>query len=315
MVGFRPASDHGGRCISGSNPRPAHSARSPAVGPLTKRLEPRMSTASSKHSHHYAARIAAWSGRHRKKAIWGWLAFVLVVFALGNAGGTTNISEVDQFSGESHRAEQALDRAGLRPVEEVVFVQSDKLTVKDPEFRAAVEDVTGRISRVRYVKNVKSPLDGGGVVSADGHSALVKFEIAGDSTEAVDRVDPTLAAVARVQNRHPDLDIEQFGGASAGKAVDGVIGDDLAKAGMLSLPVSLIILVITFGTLVAAGLPLLIGLTSVMAALGMVAITSHLFPVDSNLPAVVLLIGLAVGVDYSLFYPRPERRGGAGGPR
>ena len=117
-----------------------------------------MSTSSSKHSHHYAARIAAWSGRHRKKAIWGWLGFVLVVFALGNAAGTTQISDVDQFSGESHRAEQALDRAGMRPVEEVVFVQSDKLTVKDPEFRAAVGEVTGRLSKLQYVKNVKSPL-------------------------------------------------------------------------------------------------------------------------------------------------------------
>src|SRR3954470_11622415 len=125
-----------------------------------------MSISSSKHSHHYAARIAAWSGRHRKKAIWGWLGFVLVVFALGNAVGTTQISDVDQFSGESHRAEQALDRAGMRPVEEVVFVQSDKLTVNDPEFRDAVGDVTGRLSKLKYVENVKSPLGGGGNVSA-----------------------------------------------------------------------------------------------------------------------------------------------------
>ena len=102
-----------------------------------------MSPSSSKHSHRYAARIAAWSGRHRKKAIWGWLGFVFVVFAVGNAAGTTSISDVDQFSGESHRAEKALDRAGMRPVEEVVFVQSDKLTVRDPEFRAAVGERDG----------------------------------------------------------------------------------------------------------------------------------------------------------------------------
>ena len=82
---------------------------------------------------------------------------------------------------------------------------------------------------------------------------------------------------------------------------------------MLSLPITLIILTITFGTLVAAGVPLLIGITSVMAALGLVAITSHLFPADSNLPAVVLLIGLAVGVDYSLFYLRREREERAAG--
>ena len=270
-------------------------------------------SSSSKHSHHYAARIAAWSGRHRKKAIWGWLGFVLVVFALGNAAGTTQISDVDQFSGESHRAEQALDRAGMRPVEEVVFVQSDELTIRDPEFRAAVGEVTGRLSKLQYVENVKSPLAAGGNVSTDGHAALVNFTIAGDSTEAKDRVDPSLAATAAVQARHPDLVVEQTGGASGAKAINATITDDLKKAGELSLPVTLIILTLTFGTLVAAGLPLLIGLTAVMAALGLVALPSSILPVDANLPAVVLLIGLAVGVDYSLFYLRREREERAAG--
>jgi uncharacterized membrane protein YdfJ with MMPL/SSD domain len=270
-----------------------------------------MSTSSSKHN--LAGRMAHWSGRHRKKAFWGWLAFVVVVFAAGNMVGTTSISDVDQFSGESHRAEVALDRAGLRPVKEVVFIQSDKLTVKDPAFRAAVVDVTGRLSRQQYVRAVKSPLTGASPVSADGHAALVDFQIAGDTTQATERVDPILAAVAGAQARHPALDIRQFGGASANKAIDQVIGDDLAKAGELSLPVTLIILTITFGTLVAAGLPLLIGVTAVLAALGLVALPSALLPVDSNLPAVVLLIGLAVGVDYSLFYLRREREERAAG--
>src|SRR3954466_14996428 len=97
--------------------------------------------ASKSPNHNLAARMAVWSSRHRKKAFWGWLAFVVVVFALGNAAGTKSISDADQFSGESHRAEVALHHAGLRPVEEAVLLQSDRLTVKDPAFRAAVEDV------------------------------------------------------------------------------------------------------------------------------------------------------------------------------
>src|ERR1044072_409069 len=153
-----------------------------------------MPTSSSKHN--LAARMAHWSGRHRKKAFWGWLAFVLVVFMGGNMVGTTSISDVDQFSGESHKAEVALKDAGLRPVKESVFIQSDKLTVKDPAFQAAVEDVTGRLSKVPYVRNVSSPLSGDSAVSGDGHAALVDFEIAGDSTLAADRVDATLAARA-----------------------------------------------------------------------------------------------------------------------
>jgi uncharacterized membrane protein YdfJ with MMPL/SSD domain len=266
-----------------------------------------------KHSINVAARMARWSSRHRKKAIWGWLAFVVVVFAAGNAVGTTQISDLDQISGEAHKAEVALDRAGLRPVEEFVFIQSDKLTVKDPQFQAAVTDVMGRLSKVPYVENLKSPLSGGGDVSADGHAALVGFEIRGDSTDAKDRVVPALAAVAAVQARHPALDVEQFGGASANKAVQEVITDDLKKAGELSLPVTLIILTITFGTLVAAGIPLLIGLTSVLAAIGLVALPSSVLPLDGNVAAVILMIGLAVGVDYSLFYLRREREERAAG--
>jgi uncharacterized membrane protein YdfJ with MMPL/SSD domain len=270
-----------------------------------------MSTPSS--NHNLAARMAMWSSRHRKKAFWGWLAFVVVVFGIGNAAGTTNISAVDQFSGESHRAEQALDGSGLRPVKEVVFVQSDKLTLKDPAFRAAVTDVTSRLSRVPYVEHVRSPLSGDSEVSGDGHATLVNFEIAGDSTKAKDKVDATIAAVAAAQAGHRALDIEQIGDASTQKEVQKVIGDDLKKAGELSLPLTLIILTLTFGSLVAAGVPLLIGITSVLAALGLVALPSGILPVDSNLAAVVLMIGLAVGVDYSLFYLRREREERAAG--
>jgi RND superfamily putative drug exporter len=260
-----------------------------------------------------AARAGRWSAGHRKTAIFGWLTFVVVALMVGGTIGSKQISDVDRFSGEAHDAEQALDRAGLRPVDEVVFFQSDELTVRDPEFRAAVNDVVGRLSRASYVENVTSPLTGDGQVSADGHAALVGFEIGGDSADAQDRVDPILAAVAAAQTRHPDLNIKQFGDASANKAVNQTVNDDLGKAGELSLPVTLIILTLTFGTLVAAGLPLLVGITAVMAALGLVAIPSQLFPIDDNLAAVILLIGLAVGVDYSLFYLRREREERAAG--
>src|SRR4051812_43729221 len=74
-----------------------------------------------------AARIGRWSARNRKKAIFGWLAFVVVVFMAGGAIGTQNISNVDTYSGESHDAEVAADAAGLRPNQEIVFIHSDKL--------------------------------------------------------------------------------------------------------------------------------------------------------------------------------------------
>jgi uncharacterized membrane protein YdfJ with MMPL/SSD domain len=261
-----------------------------------------------------ASRAAHWSAAHRKTAIWGWLAFAIGAFMIGNMiGGAKTLTDIDQFTGEARDAEQALDDAGLRPITEVVFLQSEQLTIDDPEFQAAVNDVTDRLAEIKYVENLQSPLDSDGDVTDDGHTALINFEVAGESTEVGERVDPALTAVAAVQDDYPDFTIEEFGGASAEEAIDEVIQGDLGKAGMLSLPVTLIILTLTFGTLVAASVPLLIGLTSVLAAMGLITFFSLLSPVDGNVNAVILLIGLAVGVDYSLFYLRREREERAAG--
>src|SRR4051795_7437324 len=260
-----------------------------------------------------AERAERWSSRHRKTAIWGWIGFVVVAILLGTGVGQNTITDVDQFNGESHRAEQALDRSGLRPTSEVVLVKSSKLRIDDPEFRRTVQDVATKLQGVRYVKNVQSPLGGAGSVSSDRRSALVEFDIAGDSVQTRKRVAPVLAAVDAVQAQHPSLLVEQFGDASARKAVNKVVTDDLAKAGELSLPITLIILIITFGSLVAASIPLLLAITAVIAAMSLVALPSQIFPVDDNLAAVILMIGLAVGVDYSLFYLRREREERAAG--
>src|SRR3954466_6469015 len=181
-------------------------------------------------SHNLAARMARWSSKHRKTAFWGWLAFVILSFGIGLSMGANPISDVDNFNGESHDAEVALDAAGLRPQSETVFIQSDRLTVKDPQFKAAVQDVASHVRKVAYVQNVKSPLNGESAVSKDGHAALVDFDVAGDSTEAADRIDAVLAAVAAAQKRHPGLDVEEIGDASAEKAVNETIADDLKKA-------------------------------------------------------------------------------------
>ena len=101
--------------------------------------------------------------------------------------------------------------------------------------------------------------------------------------------------------------VGQFGDASANKALSKSFSDDFKKAEFLSLPITLIILIVAFGALVAAGVPLLLGLTAVMATLGLVAIPSQFVPMDDTVSSVVLLVGLAVGVDYTLFYLRRER--------
>jgi uncharacterized membrane protein YdfJ with MMPL/SSD domain len=264
-------------------------------------------------SRNLAARIAHWSATHRKTAIFGWLAFVVAAFMIGNAVGQNQIHGADQFSGEAGRAERALERADLRPNSEHVLVQSDTLTIADPGFRSAVAQVTGRLSNAENVENVVSPLTGDAPVSADRRSALVDFEITGDSLEAGKRLGPAKDAVDAVQTRHPGLRVEQFGNVSSNKELNDTFTSDLLKAEQLSFPLTLLVLVFAFGSLVAALVPLLIGITSVAAALGLIAIPSQISPVDGNISSVILLIGLAVGVDYSLFYLRREREERAAG--
>jgi len=260
-----------------------------------------------------AARIGRWSARNRKKAIFGWLAFVVAAFALGNAVGTKSIETADMFSGESHDAEVAAEAAGLRPNREVVLVHSDTATTGDASFRATVEDLTGRLADVPHVENVRSPFRPGGAVTDDGHSALVEFDIAGDDAEAVERIDPALAAVDAAAAAHPEMELAEVGDVSGNEAINETIQNDLGRAGELSLPIILIVLTIAFGSLVAAGVPLLLGLSAVIGAVGLSALTSQLFPADDSVTAVILMIGLAVGVDYSLFYLRREREERAAG--
>src|SRR3954464_8053802 len=257
----------------------------------------------------FAARAGRWSAQHRKTAIFGWLAFVIAAFVIGGNLGTKTLDEKDLGVGDSGRAAKVVDKAFPEAAGEQVFVQSKAEKATDPAYRAAVRDIQHRLAANPDVRKIKSPYSKGnaGQISPDGHSALVNFEIAGDPDQAQDKVDAILATTAAAQKAHPNYRIEQFGGASAGKAVDKMFADDLHKAETISLPVTMILLLFAFGALVAAGLPLLLGLTAVLGTMGVVAGVSQFAPATDNLMSVVLLVGLAVGVDYSLFYIRRER--------
>jgi uncharacterized membrane protein YdfJ with MMPL/SSD domain len=260
-----------------------------------------------------AARMGHWSATHRKTAIWGWLAFVLLAVFIGQAVGSNTIHGADNFSGESGAAEKALFGHGLRPNTEHVFFQSKTLTIHDPQYRAAVVDAATRLRHTENVVNVVSPITGDAAVSADGHSALVDFEITGNDQQAADRLGPANDTVDAVKAAHPAMRIDQFGDVSSQKEINDTFASDLSKAEMLSFPITFLILVAVFGSLVAALVPLVLGITVVAAALGLVAIPSHASPIDGNLQSVILLIGLAVSIDYSLFYLKREREERDGG--
>src|SRR3954471_23984604 len=258
-----------------------------------------------------AARAGHWSARHRKAAIWGWVAFVLLAVAIGGGAGTKNIKDEDTGNGASRTAARAVAHAGLkdRASEQVLIQSRGTLRASDAAFRAAVVDVQRRVSRDPFVINMTSPYQPShsGQTSSNEKSAVVLFQIRGDSDQAKDRVGAVLNQVAAAQRAHPQLRIEEVGDASADKALSKAFDDDFRKAETLSLPITLAILFLAFGALVAAVVPVVLGLSAVAAALGIVGLLSHAWPVDEAISSVVLLIGLAVGVDYSLFYIRRER--------
>jgi uncharacterized membrane protein YdfJ with MMPL/SSD domain len=271
-----------------------------------------------KRSNNIAARMGRWSATHRKKAIFGWLAFVVLSVAIGAFVGTKQIDPNNSNVGEAHRADQMLLDAGFQidPQTEFVLIQSKTRTFDDAAFKSVVQDTIVAVEPHRAVfTNLKSPLDPRNrtQVSNDGHTALVEFTMKGTDKEAKKVIDPVVKATDSVQARHPDFYVSEAGSISTGKALDKLFNSQLASAGERSIPLTLLILVLVFGAVVAAGIPLLLALTAVFATIGLLALPSHLISMEPNISAVVLLVGLAVGVDYSLFYLKREREERAAG--
>ncbi|MFJ9737783.1 MMPL family transporter [Streptomyces sp. NPDC101166] len=262
-----------------------------------------------------AARAGGWSARHRWAAVGIWVLFVALSMGLGSAAGRADVDESDQLKGETHTAATIIKEAGIEePASESVLVQArdGRLKATDAEFRQAVEAVVKAVEGTGQVTDVTSPYDTH-TISKDGHSALVQFDMRGDSDTAGERVEPVLEAVDGVQQEHRSLRIEEIGGASMMKTFSDAFGDDFQKAEYSAVPVAFGILLVAFGAVVAALLPVLLSITAIMATLGLMGLVSHVVPMSDTANSVMLLVGLAVGVDYCLFYLRREREERAAG--
>ncbi|MFI5894426.1 MMPL family transporter [Actinoplanes sp. NPDC051513] len=254
-----------------------------------------------------AARAAMWSARHRTLAILGWIAFVVGVTILSGQLGTHEATNADQGHGDSGKADRIVEQAGFpeQPAGEMVIVQNRAGTDR----AAAIADLTKQLKNTADVTGVQPAIE-----SPDKRSSLVTFSIAGDSETAKDRVAPALDTVAKVQAAHTDFYIAEGGDASGDKLIGDDLDKGLSRLGMLSIPVTLGILLVAFGAVVSALLPVALAITAVVAAIGLLAAASRLAPTVDTTMHVMLLVGLAVGVDYCLFYikrERDERRAGA----
>jgi uncharacterized membrane protein YdfJ with MMPL/SSD domain len=254
-----------------------------------------------------AGRAGRWSARNWKKALFGWLAFALIAMVVGSAVG--NVVKDSQAGGESGRAQKMLDQADFQgPPVENLLIQGQTLTVKDPGFHSTARDLADRLEQTKGVVQVRTPIGigkPGGAVSKDRRSVLVVAEMNKQTMDA--DVVGVEAAVAQVQKAHPGLKLFEFGEASANREGDKAVSEDFRRAEYLSLPITLAIMLVAFGALVAASLPVVLAFSAVLAALGLSSMISHVLPASNITSPMVLLIGMAVGVDYSLFYLRRER--------
>jgi len=268
-------------------------------------------------------RIAGWSARHRKTAVFGWLLMVAAVFAVSQLMGSRNLPSYDP--GQAGQAERALQRADPNYgfASETVLIQARAQTraqtraqarapgetfTRSATMQQAAREVVASLRRLpKDAGNIRSPLSPGGtsLISADGRSALVTFQVPHTNGNADPLVAADQRAVATVQAGHPGLRIAETGDDSIGRAIDDSL--NFRQAEVTSVPITLILLLVVFGALVAAGIPVLLAVSAVMAALAVVTISSHWLPVSSSTSEVVLIVGMAVGVDYSLFYLRRER--------
>ncbi len=269
------------------------------------------------YNRNIAARAGRWSATHKKTAILGWFVFVIAAFWIGGQVGQKNIKPFENFSGESAKAELAIhNHYKEAPAGETVIVQSKELKYGDPQFDKAVKAVAGNIEAAPHTNKVVTPFTRAGpdgYVSKDGHTVRIEFRIAGKADDATDKIDPIVAKVKAAATANPQVDVLEIGDATTEKEIDGLFDKDLARARNLSLPITLFILFFAFGALVAAGIPVLLAITAVMATIGLVALPSHISPMDESVAEVIVLVGMAVGVDYSLFYIKREREERAAG--
>jgi putative drug exporter of the RND superfamily len=264
---------------------------------------------------HLTGAAGRWSARHPWPVIAAWIAAVVILLVTGHMFGTAQLPNSESSAGQSLQAQRMMAREFTQRANEYVLFDSPSLRVSSPAYQAAIRDVVARIQATGRVTQVHSPLDAAysNQISPTRRAALLQFQITGDVNDAAGRVGPVLAAVQAAAAAHPQIQIAETGDATIMRAINDTVLRDLHRAEALTFPITLLILLLAFGAVVAALLPLGLATMALLGASGLVAYTSHLSGTTIQTSSVMLLIGLAVGVDYSMFYLKRQREERAAG--
>lgn len=252
-------------------------------------------------------RSARWSALHPWRAILAWLAFVVIAVGLAAIIPTVQAEGADYRLGDSGRADAILAEGGLdSPDTELVLITAGDTGALDPkQAETAAGELSAAMASAPGVTEVTSPQ-----WSADHSALLVAVQLARDGDLDVEPLQEVTDTVAQA---HPSLTLRQSGDVSLNEAINDRVAEDLGSAEGISLPITLVLMLLAFGALIAAGIPVLFAVTSVAATIGILAPISHLVHAEGTVTSMIVLIGMAVGVDYSLFYLKREREERANG--
>ncbi len=282
-----------------------------------------------------------WSARRRRWVALGWVLLVLLAFVACQAAPVDNEVKQEGPGEAGEGLDLFRERFGESEsnAQEIVVFSHPSLTVDDAEYRetvnglmedlrglrAAETDAVGEMPVVnsrRIVSGTTTTYDAGlpreqspfvapNASGGDVTFALVDME--GDSDEAEENVDALVDAVAVAQSEAPEFRILEGGDASQSKQGDDLVNEDFGIALFLNIPITLVILILAFGALLAALVPLALALAAIFVAIGILSLISQIYPLEEAYQEIVLLMGLATGIDYALFVVsryRTERRAG-----
>jgi uncharacterized membrane protein YdfJ with MMPL/SSD domain len=269
-------------------------------------------------------RLAGLSARHPWWVIGVWVLFLVLAIAASPGLSTALtgdemklLNNPDSVKGETLLSQEM---TGTADFSETVLVHSDTVTVDDPAFQQRVEEVqatllaeSGVVSQAYtyYQATLFAPDAARSMVSADRHTTLIPISFAGGAADNGDTMEAYLAMV-RAQNSK-DFVVATVGGASIGHELTTTAEKDLTKAELIGLPITLLVLVLVFGALMAAGVSLALALVAIFVSMGVIAVVGLFLPQSFFIVNVIMMIGLAVGIDYALFIIerfREERRQG-----
>jgi RND superfamily putative drug exporter len=267
--------------------------------------------ASSAQRRGAVARTAAWTVAHPKRVVFGWVLLLILAMAASHAAGAKYVNNLSLPGTDSERARQLLAhdfRAQSGDVDQLVL-HTRNGSITEPAVRARVAPVLGVIARLPHVSAVISPFSPAGAraVSRDGRTAFatVSFDERADALPkaAVERV-ITVARGASSDTVQVEL---------GGRAIQEANRPSLGAATAIGLVAAIVVLLITFGSALAAGLPILTALLGLGTALGLIGLGSRLLDTPDFSTQLAALLGLGVGIDYALFIITRFRESYAGG--